>query len=770
MAALQSALRFLAPVTYTDIPEAPEELDEYLGDLFAQIQTVVDSIPIADPDVPDTRKRSYTTSSIASNASEMSVSSARSVPPSPQNLALQKEWGKSLRLNKNENQLGISVYKVGGKDGRGAWFARRSVHEGLGFARFKKAFEKEFSTSLAVQGAPGEGNIRGIGAESKVEDKQVPHRGKIEVYRLSAQFPGPTTPRDFVTLLVTSSRAMRVEGETGKVPELAPRHYMIISKPCNHPDAQPRDGFIRGQYESVEFIREIPRKLKTSHSSTNLSEMGHKHGQTLEQDLLIRNAEKIPHRSHEDVERHHLRVNTSGPNSREPSPHGRKRSHTVNVAETPSRSHDGPDDYDPEENPVEWIMVTRSDPGGSVPRFLVERGTPASICADAVKFLDWACSLQESESPETPMQQPKPFRRESFTSWQDQESEPNLKGIQEEDNEKPAPTNPDVQIQSPTSPEYQTPHTPTGILSSVAGVLSAYAPQTVLNHLPYNTAAEGTTPSSDALTTSTTKPISDDNNDDAASTISLTSFASADSHFDSLNNSLTSPSLHDSQSLTTKDTNTQLQTQHEKDLAKLTAQRAALDDKFATTRAKLEAQASSASEKEVLAAKKAQEKHDREVKKHEERYARDLKKLEERKVKEAKKTEERKKKQEDKDEKARLVRERDEAVKKLEVMERERELWMKQVGELQKENTALMGRIGKLEGGGGGGGVGGLAGVPGVAGVAGKEGNGTTDEKGQRSRSSSLLGRKRERNPLERSTTGLASQLSAKSAKSAKSE
>src|SRR6201999_4204452 len=115
-------------------------------------------------------------------------------------------------------------------------------------------------------------------------------------------------------------------------------------------------------------------------------------GHTLEQDLLIRNAEKLPHRLHEDLDRHHLRVNTSGPNSRESSPIGRKRSHTVNVAETSSRSHDGLDDYDPEENPVEWIMVTRSDPGGSVPRFLVERGTPGGIVADASKFLNWACA------------------------------------------------------------------------------------------------------------------------------------------------------------------------------------------------------------------------------------------------------------------------------------------------------------------------------------------------------------------------------------------
>ena len=90
---------------------------------------------------------------------------------------------------------------------------------------------------------------------------------------------------------------------------------MVISKPCDHPDCPPRDGFVRGQYESIEFVQEIPLKPEEF--------------PTLEGEELV--------------------------------------------------------------NPVEWIMITRSDPGGSVPRFMVERGTPSSIVADASRFLDWAC-------------------------------------------------------------------------------------------------------------------------------------------------------------------------------------------------------------------------------------------------------------------------------------------------------------------------------------------------------------------------------------------
>lgn len=748
MAPLHDALHALAPVSFADVPRLSEGLDEYLAELYTQVQTVVESIPIVDFDALDTRSRSKTTTSIASNASEMSSSSARSSPPAPEHQSLQKEWGKPLKLNKNENHLGISVYKLGGKDGRGAWFARRSVHEGLGFSRFKKAFQTEFPTSLAVQGAPGEGNIRGIGAETRVEEIEVPHRGKVEVYRLSAQFPGPTTPRDFVTLLVTSSRAMNHHIETGKVSDISPRHYMIISKPCNHPETQPRDGFIRGQYESVEFIREIPRRLKTSHSSTDLSQMEHKHGHNLEQDLLIRNAKNHSPLSPEG-DRHHLRVNTSGPNSREPSPAGRKRSQTVNVPETPSRTHDGQDDYDPEENPVEWIMVTRSDPGGSVPRFLVERGTPASICADAVKFLDWACGLQESESLETPQKHPKPFRRESFTSWQNSQNQEHAVASQATDTEESAlsPTSTKCEP-SPASPQYQTPADRTaspGIFSSVAGVINSYAPKTVLDHLPHTPdtpAARSPTPTTDNHDTSHVTFASKSPDGDAASDISSTSFASADSFLgDPESYSITPKDIHDGSSTSTQ----RGSTQHEKELAKLSQRRATMESKFAETKSKLAAQSTTATEKEQKELKKAKERHEKELKKHEERYARELKKIEERKKKEAKKAEERKRKVEDKDEKARLQRERDEALAKLELIEKERDVWMKQVGELQKENTTLMQKIGKLEGGDGR-----------VRGV-------TISEEGKRSRSSSLLGTKKEKGGFERIGTGLGREASTQS-------
>lgn len=715
MATLQSALHSLAPVNFGDVPTSPEELDQYVADLYSQAQCIVESIPIADPDEKLTRPRSKTTSSVASNASEMSSSSARSEPPPSHVASLQKEWGKPLKLKASDNVLGISVYKTAGKDSKGAWFARRSVHEGLGFAKFKEAFEKEFPTSLAVQGAPGEGNIRGIGAERKVEQIDVPNRGKMEVYRLSAQFPGPTTPRDFVTFLATSNKAIKHHPEHGEKPELMPRHYMIISKPCNHPETQPRDGFIRGQYESVEFIREIPRKLKTSASQTDLnqSHAHHKHGHDMAQDILMRNAAKMHASPLQGGEQDgsHSAVQPQG--SRDSSPSGRRRSHTLDTPESPSRHTHEAVGYDPEENPVEWIMVTRSDPGGSVPRFLVERGTPASICSDAVKFLDWACQLDdELQSPETPSRPPKAFRRESFTAFGNEE---HLAGVTEGDESsrevanEPDHSTPQGVSTSQTNPsEISLPNRPnsaasgsSGIMASVAGVLSAYVPQTMSDHL------SGATPKASP----TIKPVGDSekqrgeglippkslDNDDAASTISSVSWASADSHItsDLEREDQSISSQHNS--LSSKSPSNQNLDQHEKELQKISQRKAALDAKFAQQREKLTKQNETATEKEQAALKKAEEKHERELKKHEERYQRDVRKVEDRKKKDAQKAEVKKRKQADKDEKEKLRRERDEAVQRLRILEKEREVWMKQVGEMQKENTALMAKIGRLE-------------------------------------------------------------------------
>jgi hypothetical protein len=181
MAALHDALKALGPADFSNTPL--DDLKPFLSNAFSSGQLIVDSVPIPTPVEDATssegRSRANTTSSIASSASEISLSSHRSTPPPSDVEALQKEW-KNVKLNPKENPLGMSVYKLGAKDGRGAWFARRSVHEGLGFTKWKKGLEREFPETMKVQGGPGEGNIRGIGGERRVEYKNVDGVGKME--------------------------------------------------------------------------------------------------------------------------------------------------------------------------------------------------------------------------------------------------------------------------------------------------------------------------------------------------------------------------------------------------------------------------------------------------------------------------------------------------------------------------------------------------------------------------------------------------------------
>ncbi len=660
MVTLHEALKSLGPCDWTDIPTDPQELEQFMTDLFSKSQVILESVPIADPDEA-LRSRSHTVSSVASNASEMSSSSARSAPPPSEYMALQKEWGKAVKLSAKENPLHMSVYKLGGKDGRGAWFARRSVHEGLSFARFKRGLEREFPESLAVQGAPGEGNIRGIGGEKKLESIKIGNKGKVEVYHLSAQFPGPTTPRDFVTFLVTSSKAMKDGDNTSKVPELSPRHYMIISKPCSHP-ATPagKDGMIRGSYESVEFIREVPQVPKKTQSSIDLTHVRNASGsESLEKSAILRNAENKPHpfplehpnKSQEDISDHHRQHSKGRSTSSSP---GRKRSVTVDEP-VHKHGHGTSDEYDPEENPVEWIMITRSDPGGSVPRFMVERGTPSSIVADASKFLNWATSKKHpaDEEDAPPPARPDRLRQSSYQSYH---GNGHLDGITEQDTPIEPPKNePFPDLSQPPSPVDSHKHMQSsGILASVTGaataMLGTYAPQTVVDHLP----------GSDANNQAPALPHADSAvadvegaADDAASTISSTSFQSADSHIgedEGMSPSISSKSSPEKDPSASK---TQL-SPHEKELEKLNKRRATLDTKLQSARDKLAKDSDQQTEKEKEAMKKAEEKHAKELQKQEEKYKKEVAKLEEKKEREAKKLEEKKKRAADKDEKARI--------------------------------------------------------------------------------------------------------------------
>lgn len=178
MAALHLALQTLSPTSFSSVPTSDAQAKEFLQDAFSKAQLIIDSVP---PPVEDSlaAARSRSASNLSAS-SEVSPSSVRSDPLNLSHALFQKEWGKPIKLAAKENPLGMGVYKLAGKDGRGAWFARRSVHEGMGFKKWKMGLENEFPESMAVQGGPGEGNIRGIGGERRVEKFEVGGVGIVE--------------------------------------------------------------------------------------------------------------------------------------------------------------------------------------------------------------------------------------------------------------------------------------------------------------------------------------------------------------------------------------------------------------------------------------------------------------------------------------------------------------------------------------------------------------------------------------------------------------
>jgi len=179
MSRLHDALRTLSPRDFSEVPLA--ELDTFLRDVFTEAELVINSVPPPPGGDPyPSASRTRTEPNAASNASEMTLSNVRSPPPDSEIAALQKTWGKPYNLGKKDNPLGVSVWKTAGHDRHGAWFARRSIHEGLGFTKWKKAMEREFPTSMAVEEGPGSGSVRGIGTDRRVERKVVDGVGKME--------------------------------------------------------------------------------------------------------------------------------------------------------------------------------------------------------------------------------------------------------------------------------------------------------------------------------------------------------------------------------------------------------------------------------------------------------------------------------------------------------------------------------------------------------------------------------------------------------------
>lgn len=329
MASLHEALQCLKPTSWDEVPQSPDELREYVRDIFKSGRLVGESVP--DPP-PYEHQESNDAGSQPETTFRVVPSSARVGETDEEIISMQKQWGKPVKVGgTKENPLSVHVWKLSANDGGGSWFGRRSVHAGLPYDRWQAKLSSEYDETLKVnqkklaKGQTADKAIRGIGAEAKVESVEVRDAdgsvmGQVMLYHVSAQFPKPTAPRDFVALIITSEVGLQIGGTTQPG-----RSWMMVSRPCEHPDVPPKQGYTRGQYESVEIIREIPRKSGDSSSSSG---------------------------------------DTAGRSS------GTSEENGI--------------------NPVEWIMVSRSDPGGSIPRWMVDKGTPRSVETDAAKFVAWA--------------------------------------------------------------------------------------------------------------------------------------------------------------------------------------------------------------------------------------------------------------------------------------------------------------------------------------------------------------------------------------------
>jgi hypothetical protein len=489
---------------------------------------------------------------------------------------------------------------------------------------------------------------------------------------------------------------------------------MVVSIPISHPDAPAREGFIRGQYESVELIREIPLP-RASNKSASTS------------DLLSTAA------------------NTDRKDA-SPSPN-RTRGSTIANPGNPSFSIDK-DEEDTESNPVEWIMITRSDPGGGIPRFMVERGTPGSIAADAVKFLNWACAKDEEELEEPDekaaaigeMQKgeseeggaevqddkgvgglaPPGMERRSFESARLSVVDTNayLAGVGQSIADKPRPAGFDRRASSRSVRRYSRQDQDQdntgesgGVLSSLSNAVESginnYAPSSIRNSLLPQDRQED-----------------DDDDSSTTETSSLDSFASAEQFKTAEEGPSSSdiqlpgglPTSSESLSLsqqsldaaTASETSSQQQiptptgTEAEQHIKQAQKQHARYERelaKLATQKSKLTSQHQKNLESATHRHEQDADKRSRALARQQTKFDKEIQKLEQKREKETKKLLERQQKEANKNALDKLKREKDDLAKRVQILERENELLGKQVGELQRENTALVARWGKEEGG-----------------------------------------------------------------------
>ncbi|KAJ5748347.1 uncharacterized protein N7511_010043 [Penicillium nucicola] len=548
MVTLHEALQCLKPTSWDDVPQSPDELRDYMCDLFKHSRLIADSLP--DPPISEAQDYPYLDYEAAGpSAHRIFPSPSRLGETDPEIAELQKQWGKPVKVGgPKDNPLDVTLWKLSANDGGGSWFGRRSIHAGLPFSRWREKMSGEYDETLKAnqkkieKGQTPDNCIRGIGAEQKVEtievkDKDGSDLGHLMVYHVSAQFPKPTAPRDFVAMIINSDSGLRVGGS-----HQPGRSWMMISKPCDHPSVPPKHGYTRGNYESIELIREIPNRNGSESSSSSQKSQKNSGSSSLDS-------------------QQHKQDGVSGDHGNE------------------------------EMSPVEWIMVTRSDPGGSIPRWMVDKGTPRSVGIDAAKFINWA------------IREDKPQDDEKSSGSDSTAALAGAAGKSRESVNEAGSDEDHSHSDSESESEYDSlsdgEHSHHGLIASVTGLLNTgyqrIAPQ-LQGYIPYHEAAshtDGTQASqgeADTAALSKSKSATQNKSSkslDVESTQDQVSFSSA--HSESATpaiDEITHNNMPPDELM--KMTKKGKLTSHEKDLAKQALRKREIEAKLETIRAELE--------------------------------------------------------------------------------------------------------------------------------------------------------------------------------------
>lgn len=344
---------------------------------------------------------------------------------------------------------------------------------------------------------------------------------------------------------------------------------------------------------------------------------------------------------------------------------------------------------------IEWLMVTRSDPGGSVPRFLIEKGTPPGIVGDAGKFINWitANAAESSSTPEddvhTPMETTGEGKEEPLHSLKVQSvpriSTPNHQEQYQEDDQDVPSSN--------------------GLYGIIAGVFetASYVVTTGLRQfggLDPSQDSQGSVQAENEVIEDGIKEEEEEdekeNSDDLSSeTSSIRSFTSALEKRMTTEKKLQTESLNESHSDESKSFGSQ---PFDKELKRLQEKRRKLDEKTSQMQERMEGRKRDGKDKDTAQLLKIREKHEKELAKQEAKFKREMEKLEEKRGQEERKAEARRRKALEKEEKSNLTIELEKVKAERDIALKRMQMLQNQVGELQAQNTMLVAKLGRMGG------------------------------------------------------------------------